>query len=110
MENKKNSTKFIARTIMVGGYIIMIFGFVLFIWQVYMYLLNGSWIAQPLLLVFEYFPRDIKFISWIFFPKSWFGLHKIIYWILEFIPTSLISIFVGFAIIGWYFSFEEKDQ
>ena len=51
------------------------------------YLLYGDWIELSLLFLASFGPDS--FVGWIDNPTSWIGLHKIIFWVLDFTPISV---------------------
>jgi hypothetical protein len=62
--------------------------------QLFVYLLYGTWEELPLFYLFALLGPD-KFMSWLDNPRSWLGLHKIVFGILKFMPLSLFLMFVG---------------
>lgn len=66
-------------------------------WQIYIYLKHGEWVELPLLFLAAFGPE--KFVSWLSNPSSWFGLHKLVFWILKFFPVSLFSLLLGYAMM-----------
>ncbi len=66
--------------------------------QIYNWLKTNVWNELPLINEVALLPQDNIFVSWINNPESWHGLHKIIVWILEIIPLSLFTIYLGWLL------------
>jgi len=84
------------------GILLIIAGFIVIGFQVIAYLLYGDWIELPLLFLASFGPDS--FVGWIANPTSWIGLHKIIFWVLDFTPISVLLI-----LIGWGFASHEAE-
>jgi hypothetical protein len=74
------------------GYGILLFGS-----QILHFLQQGNW-EEHSLLTFALKSHN-KLARWLISPESWFGLHQILYWILDFIPLALTSFGIGFFIL-----------
>lgn len=94
---------------MFGGTLVGLTGFGIVVWQIYSYLRTGYWTKLSLILVFDVFPKDWTFVKWLTHPQSWFGLHKIVHWILELFPLSLACIGAGGCFAGKMLD-ELKDE
>jgi len=88
------------------GLALVIFGIFLLGSQIFNFLKSGVWNEIPLVGIMAYAPDKIA--AWVFEPQSWLGLHKIIISILNFLPLSLTSAFVGFGLIA--ISTQEYDS
>jgi len=62
--------------------------------QVFVYLLYGKWEELPLFYLPALLGPD-KFMSWLDNPRSWLGLHKIVFGLLKYMPLSLFLMLVG---------------
>ncbi len=87
------------RIVNVLGVLLILAGFLIIGFQIFLYLKNGEWIKLPLLYLVAFGPDN--FVSWLDNPTSWLGLHKIVYGILDFIPVSLFSMLVGWAMTAY---------
>ncbi|MFC0246401.1 hypothetical protein ACFOLL_04360 [Falsochrobactrum ovis] len=59
--------------------------------QIFEYLKTGIWSGFSLLNLLSLFVDD----PWIYYPQSWFGVHKI----LAFIPSSATMFVIGYFIL-----------
>jgi len=75
------------------GYILIFAGILLLLFHIFLYVHSGEWSSLPLISLTTIAPD--RFVLWLVNPKSWLGLHKIISWILIFIPTFAFLIFFG---------------
>jgi hypothetical protein len=85
----------------VGGFgaLIILSGFLMIGWQIFTFLKLGEWVKLSLLVLAAFGPE--KLAAWLVSPSSWFGLHKLIYGLLEFFPLSLFVMLVGVAVIAY---------
>ena len=81
------------------GVLLILAGLVIVGFQVFLYFKNGQWIELPLLYLAAFGPDE--FVTWLNNPTSWVGLHKIIYVLLSFIPLSMCSVLVGWAMTAY---------
>jgi hypothetical protein len=102
-ESNKKEIGWLDRTweiiVKIIGVIIILAGIGIVGFQIFIYLKNGEWIELPLLYLVTYGPNE--FVSWLYNPTSWLGLHKIIYGALKLIPLSLCLILVGAAFTAY---------
>src|SRR5712691_5588256 len=94
-----------AVVLLLGGWGLLFYGVVIFGYQVYFWLKYGEWVAvkviyfftpaarvfgdasTPVDLVPEWFHGSWR---WLLGPDSWFGLHKVVYGLLDVLPVSLL--------------------
>jgi hypothetical protein len=92
---------------------LLLYGFAIFCFQVYFWLKNDIWIHVTLLYFFMSPPDAFNQIvtpsslvpsifrgslSWLYAPHSWFGLYKVIYWLLD-LPVSFVSSMIGLNLV-----------
>ena len=81
------------------GVLVVLAGFLIVGWQIFVYLKHGEWVELPLLVLAALGPE--KFAFWLANPSSWLGLHKLIYGLLKFFPVSLFAVLVGAAMTAY---------
>ena len=90
------------------GDMILLIGFGVLTFQCFLWLQNGVWTEYDLFSVFNYIFENTEFHQWMINPESWFGMQKILIWLLEAIPVSLALMVPGFSIailaIGIFFA------
>jgi hypothetical protein len=91
------------------GFLLLIGGFGLVAWQVFLWLDEKIWYSYSLYTLVEYGlnsipsedihrnPVRLGFYQWFYQPQRMLGLHTILIWVLGFIPISLLLIIGG----GW---------
>jgi hypothetical protein len=80
------------------GSMILLAGIGLLSYQSLLWLQSGIWTEYPLLSVFTFIFENTALHQWVIDPESWFGMQKLILWILESIPVSLALMVPGFSI------------
>jgi len=70
-------------------------GFGLLAYQVLLWLMEGVWTAFPVMRVFSALFENTALHHWVVQPESWFGLQKLVLWLLENTPLSLALIVPG---------------
>ncbi|MEA3486130.1 MAG: hypothetical protein U9R20_00520 [Thermodesulfobacteriota bacterium] len=88
------------------GVAILLAGFFIIFWQLFIWLKHGEWRNISLLKVVLYIGID-PIVSWLKNPQSWFGVHKIIYWFFISFPLSLFLIITGFMLANTECNYEE---
>ena len=113
---KKLGAKVIYSLFYLLGCSISLYGIIILVVQIVHFLKYSLWIKIGLITLFEpytTFSRDMfedplsvvptlfhgKW-TWLLYPTSWFGLHKIIHFIFTFIPLSLTMFLFGIIIIS----------
>lgn len=94
--------KSLEKTVNLLGYILIFVGILLLLFHIFLYVHSGEWSSLQLMSLTTFAPD--RFVLWLANPKSWLGLHKIISWILNFIPTFAFLILFGFS-----FAYYEVD-
>jgi len=62
---------------------------------------NGIWSEFPIEIVFNFLFENTLLAQWLSNPESWFGLQKILEWLLESIPLSVALIVPSiFTLVG----------
>lgn len=80
------------------GIIVFSLGAGLVVYKIYFWLRYAECIRFPFLHVLQLLPKD----SWIYKPNSWYGLHKIVTWLLSHVPNAplpVLFIFTGLIFI-----------
>ncbi|MCI0529017.1 MAG: hypothetical protein L0Y56_16390 [Nitrospira sp.] len=83
------------------GVTLLYIGIIIIGLQVFVYLLYGKWEELPLFYLPALLGPD-AFMSWLDNPRSWLGLHKIVFGILKFMPLSLFLMLVGVPLSLYY--------
>lgn len=81
--------------LLVGAGAILLAGSGLLAYQTVLWLQDGVWTAYPIMMVFDFVFQGSIFQVWLDSPESWLGLHQLVLWCLENIPTSLVLIVQG---------------
>ena len=61
-------------------------------YQVFLWMKNGIWPEFPIEIVFNFLFENTLLAQWLSNPESWFGLQKIVEWLLKSIPLSVALI------------------
>ena len=80
------------------GVIIFMTGLGLFFYQAMLWLQDGVWTQYSLFFVFNFIFENTSLHQWILHPESWFGLQKMFFWFLDFIPLSAALIIPGICL------------
>ena len=74
-------------------------------YQVFLWMKDGIWPEFPIEIVFNFLFENTLLAQWLNNPESWFGLQKVVEWLLQNIPLSValiipsVLIFSGTACI-----------
>lgn len=102
--------------------LILLSGFCLIGYQTLLWLIEGVWTEFPLVMVFNFLFENTALHSWVTNPESWYGLQKVVSWLLENTPLSAALIVPGFilasalagimavAIMIRYYQFKKIDK
>lgn len=105
IDNRKKDHYVLISKVMGSVFLLLaLIGVCFFGWQVVHYLKTGYWTAISIIRLLDVFPSGNSFVSWVQYPQSWFGLHKIIRWIFDVVPLSLFLVAVGTAISVYFFN------
>ena len=75
-------------------------------YQVFLWMKDGIWPEFSIEVVFNFLFENTSLAQWLSSPESWFGLQKIVEWLLQSIPLSAaliipsVLIFSGVACIS----------
>ena len=87
-------SEFKANVILVVATIVTTLGSGIVVYQILFWLKDDVWYEYSLRYVYNWI--DPNYLdSWLYNPRSWFRLHKIIYWFLDFVPLSLCLLYIG---------------
>ena len=78
--------------------LILFSGFCLIGYQTLLWLIDGVWTEYPLAMVFNFLFENTALHSWVTHPESWYGLQKVVSWLLENTPLSAALIVPGFIL------------
>ena len=67
-------------------------------YQVFLWIKDGIWTEFTIMVVFDFIFQNTLMAQWLTNPESWFGLQKVIEWLLINIPLS-IALFIPSAFI-----------
>ena len=91
-------------------------------YQVFLWIKDGAWTEYPIFILFNFLFENTALHQWINQPDSWFGLQKLLFWILENTPLSLALIVpgllmaflaagvMGTAILIRYYQFKKTES
>jgi hypothetical protein len=82
----------------VFGGVILLVGIGLLSYQSLLWLQTGVWTEYPMLTVFNFLFENTPLHQWMVTPESWIGMQKLLLWVLESIPVSLVLMVPGFSI------------
>ncbi|MHC4073549.1 MAG: hypothetical protein ACYTGS_16185 [Planctomycetota bacterium] len=80
---------------LIGGILLALGGFGLFVFQVYVFLRHGEWRSFSLRNLLEILGFDLTELD---YPRDWVGLKRILKFALEWIPSALFLVIGG----GWF--------
>ena len=95
----------IALGIMAFASLFLISGLGLVGYQVFLWIKDGVWSEFTVMVVFDFLFENTLAAQWLSNPESWFGLQKVVEWLLQNIPLSValiipsVLIFSGMACI-----------
>ncbi len=73
-------------------------GLGLIAYQVFLWLKDGVWSEYPIFVLFNFLFESTALHQWMSHPESWFGLQKLLTWVLENTPLSLALIVPGLTV------------
>ena len=82
----------IALGIMAFASLFLISGLGLVSYQIFLWIKNGVWSEFSIMVVFDFLFENSLVAEWLSDPESWFGLQKIVEWLLQNIPLSVALI------------------
>ena len=69
-------------------------------YQIFLWIKNGVWSEFAIIEVFNFLFENTLADQWLSNPESWFGLQKIVEWLLQNIPLSAALIIPSVLIFG----------
>lgn len=76
----------------------LICGLGLISYQIFLWIKDGAWSEFTIMVVFDFLFENTIAAQWLNSPESWFGLQKIVEWLLQNIPLSAALIIPSFLI------------
>jgi hypothetical protein len=83
------------------GPAILYTGPAILIGQVVYWLAYAAWVELPASKIILIIPQSWLEGSWFTEPRSWYGLHKILWGFLDTIPLSLFLMVIGVGLLMW---------
>ena len=99
----------ITMAVMAVASLFLLSGLGLVSYQVFLWMRNGIWPEFTIEVVFNFLFENTLVAQWLSNPESWFGLQKVVEWLLQNIPLSIaliipsVLIFSGMACISAVF-------
>ena len=90
----------IALGIMVFASLFLISGLGLVGYQVFLWIKDGVWSEFTVMVVFDFLFENTLAAQWLSNPESWFGLQKVVEWLLQNIPLSVALIIPSIMVLG----------
>ena len=78
----------------------LISGLGLVAYQIFLWIKEGVWSEFTIMIVFEFLFENTLVAQWLSNPESWFGLQKIVEWLLQKIPLSAALIIPSVLVFG----------
>ena len=75
-------------------------GFGIICYQIFLWMKNGIWSEFSIEVVFSFLFENTMLAQWLNNPESWFGLQRIVEWLLQNIPLSAALIIPSVLIFG----------
>jgi len=75
-------------------------GMGLICYQVFLWIKNGVWTEFAIIEVFNFLFENTLAAQWLINPESWFGLQKIMEWLLQNIPLSVALIVPSIIVLA----------
>ena len=69
-------------------------------YQVFLWMKDGIWPEFPIEVVFNFLFENTLLAQWLSNPESWFGLQKVVEWLLQNIPLSVALIIPSILILS----------
>ena len=69
-------------------------------YQVFLWMKDGIWPEFSIEVVFNFLFENTSLAQWLSSPESWFGLQKIVEWLLQNIPLSVALIIPSVLILS----------
>ncbi len=75
-------------------------GMGLICYQIFLWVKNGVWSEFAIIEVFNFLFENTLAAQWLIKPESWFGLQKIMEWLLQNIPLSVALIVPSIIVLA----------
>ena len=85
---------------MVFASLFLISGLGLVGYQVFLWIKDGVWSEFTVMVVFDFLFENTLAAQWLSNPESWFGLQKVVEWLLQNIPLSVALIIPSIMALG----------
>lgn len=82
-----------------AGVLVALSGVGIIGFQIFIFLKGGTWVPLSMLELMPVIPSDLA--TWLRYPESWLGLHKIVYGFLGTMPLSLLALIIGAAMMNF---------
>ena len=69
-------------------------------YQVFLWIKDGVWSEFTVMVVFDFLFENTLAAQWLSNPESWFGLQKVVEWLLQNIPLSVALIIPSVLVFG----------
>jgi len=86
--------------IMAFASLFLLSGFGLVVYQVFLWMKDGIWPELPIEVVFNFLFENTLLAQWLSSPESWYGLQRVVEWLLQNIPLSVALIIPSVLIIS----------
>ena len=90
----------ITMAVMAFSSLFLLSGIGLVVYQVFLWMKDGIWPEFPIEVVFNFLFENTLLAQWLSNPESWFGLQKIVEWLLQNIPLSVALIIPSILILS----------
>ena len=90
----------ITLAVMAFASLFLLSGLGLISYQVFLWMKDGIWPEFPIEVVFNFLFENTLLAQWLSNPESWFGLQKIVEWLLQNIPLSVALIIPSVLILS----------
>ena len=90
----------ITMAVMAFSSLFLLSGIGLVVYQVFLWMKDGIWSEFQLMVVFNFLFENTLLFQWLNNPESWFGLQKVVEWLLQNIPLSIALIIPSVLIIS----------
>ena len=90
----------ITTAVMTFASIFILSGVGVFCYQLFLWMKSGVWSELAIQVLFNFLFENTLLAQWLSNPESWFGLQKVVEWLLQNIPLSAALIIPSVLIFG----------
>ena len=90
----------VTTVVMAFASIFILSGVGVFCYQVFLWMKSGIWTEFPIQVLFSFLFENTLLAQWLIKPESWFGLQRVVEWLLNNIPLSAALIVPSLLIFG----------